>query len=88
MRLCFENWSWKCTDNMIMKKHVTFQKQGEAAAMENAMSYFSCSCYFTLIHLEYLTIFSSVNETLSPSQSSSSPSQEYKNAVTQIRKYF
>lgn len=88
MRLCFKNWSWKYTDNMIMKKQVTFQKQGEAAAMENAMSYFSCSCYFALIHLECLTIFPPVNETVSPPQSCSSPSQEYRNAVTQSRKYF
>lgn len=88
MRLCFKNQSWKYTDNMIMKKRVTFQKRGEAAAIENAMSYFSCSCHFALIHLECLTIFPTLNETVSPSQSCSSPSQEYRNAVTQSRKYF
>ena len=57
MRLCFKNQSWKYPDNMVMKKVVTFQKQGEAAAVEHVMSYFSSSCHFlTVIHMGALTI--------------------------------
>lgn len=40
MRLGFKKIVLEISDNMVMKKVVTFQRQGEAAAMEYVISYF------------------------------------------------